>query len=87
MHIGSTIDLDGVSRVVVGTVENPSDLGDEFALLPPSALAESKFVTMLVDASEASASVSSDRRATPGASSRHAAIFPKTSSPQSSRSS
>ena len=53
VHIGSTIDLDGVSRVVVGTVENPSDLGDEFVLLPPSALAQSKFVTMLVDASEA----------------------------------
>ena len=53
VHIGSTIDLDGVSRTVVGTVENPSDLGDEFALLPPSALAQSKFVTMLVDASEA----------------------------------
>src|SRR6185369_4602304 len=53
VHIGSTIDLDGVSRTVVGTVENPSDLGDEFALLPPSALAQSKFVTMLVNASEA----------------------------------
>ncbi|HTN81712.1 MAG TPA: FtsX-like permease family protein [Acidimicrobiales bacterium] len=53
LHIGSTIDLDGVSRTVVGTVENPSDLGDEFALLPTSALAQSKFVTMLVNASEA----------------------------------
>ena len=50
--IGSTIDLDGVSRNVVGIVENPSELGDEFVLLPPSALAQSKYVTMLVDASE-----------------------------------
>ena len=50
--IGSTIDLDGVSRNVVGIVENPSKLGDDFVLLPPSALAASKYVTMLVDASE-----------------------------------
>ncbi len=53
LRIGSTLDLDGVKRIVVGTVENPSDLGDEFALLPPSALAQSKSVTMLVNASEA----------------------------------
>ena len=51
-RIGSTIDLDGVSRNVVGIVENPSKLGDDFVLLPPSALAQSKYVTMLVDASE-----------------------------------
>ena len=50
--IGSTIDLDGVSRNVVGIVENPSKLGDDFVLLPPSALAQSKYVTMLIDASE-----------------------------------
>ena len=39
--IGSTIDLDGVERTVVGMVENPSDLEDKFVLLPPSALGES----------------------------------------------
>ncbi|RPI08749.1 MAG: ABC transporter permease, partial [Actinobacteria bacterium] len=50
--VGSTIDLDGVSRNVVGIVENPSKLGDDFVLLPPSSLAQSKYVTMLVDASE-----------------------------------
>ena len=50
-RVGSTIDLDGVTRNVVGIVENPSKLGDDFVLLPPSALAESKYVTMLVDAS------------------------------------
>ncbi len=49
--IGSTIDLDGVTRTVVGIVENPSKLGDDFVLLPPSALAQSQYVTMLVDAS------------------------------------
>ena len=53
LGIGSTLDLDGLARTVVGTVENPSDLGDEFALLPASAIGESTFVTMLVDASDA----------------------------------
>ncbi len=53
LKLGSTVDLDGVKRTVVGTVENPSDLGDEFVLLPPSALTTSTFVTMLVDASNA----------------------------------
>ena len=50
--IGSTIDLDGVARTVVGKVENPSDLGDKFVLLPPSALAQSDDVQMIVKASE-----------------------------------
>ena len=36
--VGATFALDGVERTVVGVVENPSDLDDEFALLPPSAL-------------------------------------------------
>jgi putative ABC transport system permease protein len=49
--IGSTIDLDGVRRTVVGIVENPSKLDDKFVLLPASALAQSDSVTMLVDAS------------------------------------
>ena len=53
LSAGSTVDLDGVKRTVVGTVENPSDLGDEFVLLPPSAIGTSTFVTMLVDASDA----------------------------------
>jgi putative ABC transport system permease protein len=50
--IGSTIDLDGVQRVVVGIVENPSNFDDEFVLLPPSALASSDEVTMLIKASD-----------------------------------
>ncbi|HZB41967.1 MAG TPA: FtsX-like permease family protein [Ilumatobacter sp.] len=50
--IGDTIDLDGVARVLVGIVENPSDLTDEFLLVAPSELAGSDTVTMLVDASE-----------------------------------
>jgi putative ABC transport system permease protein len=49
---GSTIDLDGVARTVVGKVENPSDLGDKFVLLPSSALAQSDDVRMIVKASD-----------------------------------
>ena len=51
--IGATFAVDGVERTVVGVVENPSDLDDEFALLPPSALGASESVTMLIDASQA----------------------------------
>jgi putative ABC transport system permease protein len=50
VEIGSSLALDGVQRTVVGLVENPSDLDDEFALLPPSAIGSSESVTMLVDA-------------------------------------
>ena len=38
-EIGSTIDLDGVERTVVGIVENPNDLDDDFVLAAPSELA------------------------------------------------
>jgi putative ABC transport system permease protein len=51
--IGASFALDGVPRTVVGVVENPSDLDDEFALLPPSALPTPDSVTMFVDASDA----------------------------------
>jgi hypothetical protein len=50
--IGSTLDLDGVPRTVVGVVENPSKLDDEFALLAPGNFANSESVTMFVDSSE-----------------------------------
>jgi putative ABC transport system permease protein len=50
--IGDVVELDGVSRVVVGTVENPSALDDEFVLLAPSALPGSTAVTMLTSADE-----------------------------------
>ncbi len=51
--VGKTVDLDGTERRVVGIVENPSDLDDRFVLLPPSALATSDWVAMLVDANQA----------------------------------
>lgn len=51
--VGDTIDVDATSRQIVGIVENPNDLDDEFVLVSPSELTQSQSVTMLVDASEA----------------------------------
>jgi hypothetical protein len=52
LDIGTAFSLDGVDRAVVGLVENPSDLDDEFALLVPSLVASSDAVSMFVDASQ-----------------------------------
>ena len=52
LELGATLDLDGRRRTVVGTVENPLDLSDEFALVSPSSAAAPQNVTVLVDASE-----------------------------------
>jgi putative ABC transport system permease protein len=49
--VGATLILGGPARTVVGLVENPGDLDDEFTLLPPSAADPSESVTMLVLAS------------------------------------
>src|SRR5215207_6428385 len=53
LQIGSTLALDGRRRTVVGIVENPSKLSDEFALVS-RASARSDHVDVLVDASSAS---------------------------------
>jgi putative ABC transport system permease protein len=50
LEIGETLALDGRRRTVVGTVENPRDLGDEFALVSPSSAGAPDQVTVLVDA-------------------------------------
>jgi putative ABC transport system permease protein len=52
LEIGSTLALDGLRRTVVGIIENPSKLSDEFALVSPSS-ANPDVVDLLVDASEA----------------------------------
>jgi putative ABC transport system permease protein len=52
LEIGSTLALDGRRRTVVGIVENPSKLSDEFALVSPSS-ASAEVVDLFVDASEA----------------------------------
>jgi putative ABC transport system permease protein len=53
LEIGSTLALDGHRRTVVGIVENPRKLSDEFALVAPSSTSSDR-VTVLVDATHAS---------------------------------
>jgi putative ABC transport system permease protein len=50
LEIGDPLALDGGRRTVVGTVENPRDLSDEFALVSPSSAGAPDSVTVLVDA-------------------------------------
>jgi putative ABC transport system permease protein len=50
LEIGSTLALDGRRRTVVGIIENPSKLSDEFALVSPSS-ASPQVVDLLVNAS------------------------------------
>jgi putative ABC transport system permease protein len=50
LELGSTLALDGRRRTVVGIVENPRKLSDEFALVAPSAL-DPAHVTVMVDSS------------------------------------
>jgi len=50
LEIGETLALDGHRRTVVGIVEDPRDLRDEFALLSPSSAGAPDHVTVLVDA-------------------------------------
>jgi putative ABC transport system permease protein len=52
VELGATLDLDGRRRTVVGIVENPLDLSDEFALVSPSSTVAPQNVTVLVNASE-----------------------------------
>ena len=50
LEIGQTIAFDGRRRTVVGIVENPRNLSDEFALVSPSSAGRPDHVTVLVDA-------------------------------------
>jgi putative ABC transport system permease protein len=54
VEIGSTVALDGRRRTVVGIVENPRKLSDEFALVDPSSAGAPDHVTVLIHASRAS---------------------------------
>jgi putative ABC transport system permease protein len=49
LEIGATLGLDGHRRTVVGIVENPADLSDEFALVSPSSARPPDHVTVLAD--------------------------------------
>ena len=53
LEIGKTLALDGRRRTVVGIVENPRELSDEFALVSPSSAGAPDTVTVLVDADSA----------------------------------
>ena len=53
LELGSTLALDGHRRTVVGIVENPRKLSDEFALVSPSSASADR-VDALVDANDAS---------------------------------
>jgi putative ABC transport system permease protein len=53
VHIGSVLSLPGHHQRVTGIVENPGDLNDQFALVPPSAAGPAQEVTVLLDASPA----------------------------------
>jgi putative ABC transport system permease protein len=59
LDIGSTLALDGRRRTVVGIVENPRKLSDEFALVAPSSAGAADSVTVLVEAEEGDASMRS----------------------------
>ena len=50
LETGNTLALDGRRRTVVGIVENPRELNDEFALVSPTSAAAPDTVTVLVDA-------------------------------------
>jgi len=50
--VGSTLALDRVPRTVVGIVENPSKLDDEFVLLAPDDFSSSDSITMFLDSIE-----------------------------------
>jgi putative ABC transport system permease protein len=58
LELGSTMALDGHRRTVVGIVENPSKLSDEFALISPSS-ARPASLDVFVGAGEESASTQS----------------------------
>jgi putative ABC transport system permease protein len=55
LEIGKSLALDGRRRTVVGIVENPLELSDEFALVSPSSAGTPDTVTVLVDADEKAA--------------------------------
>ncbi|MGB6457300.1 MAG: FtsX-like permease family protein [Streptosporangiaceae bacterium] len=60
VRIGSVLSLPGHHQKVTGIVENPSDLKDQFALVPPSAAGPAQEITVLLDASPAAFSAFRD---------------------------
>ena len=60
VHIGAVLSLPGHHQRVTGIVEDPSDLKDQFALVPPSAAGPAQGITVLLDASPAAFSAFRD---------------------------
>jgi putative ABC transport system permease protein len=54
LRIGSRLSLGGHHQTVTGIVENPSDLSDQFVLVPPTGAGPPQSVTVLLNASPAS---------------------------------
>jgi putative ABC transport system permease protein len=54
LRIGSRLSLGGHHQTVTGIVENPSELTDQFVLVPPSGAGPPQSVTVLLNASPAS---------------------------------
>jgi putative ABC transport system permease protein len=52
LGIGASLALDGESRTVVGIIENPGNLADEFVLVPPTQTDGATEATILVNASD-----------------------------------
>ena len=52
LELGKTLALDGHRRTVVGIVENPRELSDEFALVSPASAGAPDTVTVMVDAED-----------------------------------
>jgi putative ABC transport system permease protein len=76
LELGDTVALDGRRRTVVGIVENPRDLSDEFALVTPSSAGAPDRVTALVDADAGSVDAfldadADERSAFAGSETRH----------------
>jgi putative ABC transport system permease protein len=55
LHVGDVWHQDGAARRVVGLVENPNNLRDEFALVAPGQVSTPTRVTVLFDATSAEA--------------------------------
>ena len=78
LSIGGTWREDGQSRRVVGTVENPQNLLDEFALVAPGQIASPSQVTVLFDALGRSPSSIGRNVETPSSAAQSNAINPDT---------
>ena len=60
VRLGSVLSLPGHRQRVTGIVEDPSDLKDQFALVPPAAAGPAQETTVLLDASPAAFRAFSD---------------------------